>query len=80
MVKTTNQKECSNASYWVQQRKKHNVFLKISGLLLASSLFSPVSYAQDEFAATAFADCPTQAFLTQGKRPKTYGVNLVTGD
>lgn len=31
------------------------------------------------FAATAFSECPSEAFLTQGSNPQTYGVNLVTG-
>ena len=79
MVKTRNRSEQANASHLVEH-KKHKAFLKISGLLLAISFFSPVTYAQEEFAETAFSDCPTQAFLTQGKHPKTYGVNLVTGD
>lgn len=81
MVKTKNQRrEGSITCSHQQRRNKHIAFLKLSGLLLASSLFSPVSHAQEAFAATAFSECPTQAFLTQGKHPKTYGVNLVTGD
>lgn len=30
--------------------------------------------------AAAFEECPAKAFLTQGSVPKTYAVNLVTGD
>ncbi len=37
--------------------------------------------AQDDtFAASAFATCPSEAFLTQGAVPQTFGLDLITGD
>ncbi|MDB4224695.1 LruC domain-containing protein [Granulosicoccus sp.] len=49
-------------------------------MLLLSGIYSQNVYAQEELAPTAFAECPAKAFLTQGKQPATYSVNLVTGD
>lgn len=80
MVKTRTISDRLNACRQPSISSKHSAFLKISSLLLASSLFSPVTQAQEVFSPTSFDTCPTQAFLTQGKLPKTYGVNLVTGD
>lgn len=53
---------------------------KIASLLIANGLYSQAANAQDVYAATAFAECPSKAFLTQGSTPATYSVNLVTGD
>ena len=57
------------------------VFQKnIAQLVLVLSLLSHSAEAQEETPITAFQECPAKAFLTQGKRPRTYAVNLVTGD
>jgi len=45
-----------------------------SVLLLLLLAIPSVSFAEP------FTDCPAKAFLTQGKYPQTYAVNLVTGD
>lgn len=37
-------------------------------------------HAQAALAPTAFSECPSKAFLTQGRQPSTYSLNLVTGD
>lgn len=51
--------------------------------LLAIATLSAIgatAHAQEgTFSATAFDTCPSQAFLTQGQVPATFGVNLVTG-
>lgn len=52
----------------------------IYGLILACIAFSEIVLSQVAFAPTAFPGCPTKAFLTQGKQPSTYAVNLVTGN
>ncbi len=46
--------------------------------LFSLSVLLAVSLSQNSWGA-AFEDCPSQAFLTQGTVPTTYGVNLVTG-
>ena len=43
-------------------------------------LLIPVLVFSHGVKAEAFKGCPTKAFLTQGSIPKTYAVNLVTGD
>lgn len=59
-------------------RKQVRRLSLVAAALLAAQLSS--AYAQDsEFAASAFSECPSQAFLTQGKVPQTFGINLVTG-
>ena len=60
--------------------KSTSIAYKVTGLLLASSLYSQGVHAQEGLAPTAFVDCPAKAFLTQGKHPATYSVNLVTGN
>ena len=51
-------------------------------LCLGGSMGLPgIASAQEvTFAETAFDSCPAKAFLTQGKTPQTYAINLVTGD
>ncbi|MDB4224627.1 LruC domain-containing protein [Granulosicoccus sp.] len=49
-------------------------------LLLACVVFTQSASSQELLAPTAFTECPAKAFLTQGKQPSTYAVNLVTGD
>jgi len=48
--------------------------MKRALMLLPALMISQGVYAE------AFEECPAKAFLTQGSVPKTYGVNLVTGD
>ena len=43
-------------------------------------LLLPVLMSSQGVLAEAFEECPAPAFLTQGSIPKTYGVDLVTGD
>jgi len=43
-------------------------------------LMLPLLLGSQGVIAEAFEECPAQAFLTQGSIPKTYGVDLVTGD
>jgi LruC domain-containing protein len=52
----------------------------VAGIILVFGLFSQGAYAQSAIAETAFAECPAKAYLTQGKQPSTYSVNLVTGN
>lgn len=52
----------------------------ICALMLVYGFFSQSASAQDALAPTAFVECPAKAFLTQGKQPSTYSVNLVTGN
>ena len=43
-------------------------------------LLLPALMLSQGIKAEAFEECPATAFLTQGSIPKTYGLNLVTGD
>lgn len=52
----------------------------IFGLTLVDGLSPQSLHAQETIAPTAFVECPAKAFLTQGRNPSTYAVNLVTGD
>lgn len=50
--------------------------------LNASPLSTAVAdeFAGNDFAPTAFTECSSEAFLTQGRTSVTYGINLLTGD
>ena len=48
-------------------------------LLIAANLLPGTVLAQ-EYSVSAFQECSSKAYLTQGSRPSTYGLNLVTGD
>lgn len=54
--------------------------LSFFALILLCVTGSYRSFAQESFSPTAFSECPAKAFLTQGKQPSTYAVNLITGD
>ncbi len=63
------------------QNNRQEVTRQLVTLLGAVFLYSSGAvHAQDSFSPTAFSTCPSKAFLTQGKLPQTYGINLVTGD
>ncbi len=58
----------------------YSKLLLVTALLISSLLSISEVYAQEVFDSQAFDSCPTQAFLTQGKRAKTFSVNLITGE
>lgn len=64
---------------FISRHRGATVFKFTSGLF-AFALFSQGVHAQAALAPTAFNECPSKAFLTQGTQPSTYAVNLVTGD
>jgi len=63
----------------INQRKAAR--LLASGLFITGVSLTPLSSAMaQQFAATAFSECPHDAFLTQGAQSRTFGIDLVTGD